>query len=179
MPVATIVDFDVLNSEATLRRIIEAAGGVWPIFEADWITVKSAVETRSNFLGAKEYVQAINDQLKLCKPKEAVPREVLSRVKKLSREASPWDFCKRVGLSALKGPSYVAAVRLLDNLSMIGIFVLPVGEMEGFARSIEPKGVGWVEEIMKRDLAKDGELATAREFAEKLSKFFNNPPCGK
>lgn len=173
LPVAIVVDFDALNDEAVLRRIYEAAGGEWSSIEADWSTVKAAIESRSAFLGADEFSKEVRAQLGSCKPGEPVPRDVLQRVRKLTRQASPWDHCKSVGLAAVSsGAPNQAALRLIESLKLVGVFVVPVGEMEGFKRSIGGHGPRWVEEVMKCDLKADPELAFARCFAREILTYF-------
>ncbi|MDR6871418.1 hypothetical protein J2Y55_002430 [Bosea sp. BE125] len=173
LPVSTIVDFDVLNNEATLKRILAAHGGDWEEIRADWQTVKTAIEQHSAFLGGDKFVQAVNMALKRCKQGEAVPREVLSNVRKLTRQASPWDFCKTAGLAAISsGEPQVAVRRLLANLMKTGIFVVPVGEMEGFQRSVGSHGPRWVEEVLRADLANDPNLEEARSFARAITLRF-------
>lgn len=175
VPVATVVDFDTLNNEASIERICNAAGGDWSKIAGDWASVKSAVESRSAFLGATEFASAVREQIKLCRPGEAVSRNVLSSIRKLTRQASPWDNCKQAGLAALPhGPAHQAARRLLDYLKSIGIFVVPVGEIEGFNRSIGRHGPRWVEEALRCDIASAPELNDARAFVRDIVARFKN-----
>ena len=51
----------------------------------------------------------------------------------------------------------------------MGLWIVPVGEMEGFCRSVGGHGPGWVQELLnKRDLANDLELLGAREFVSEI-----------
>ena len=46
---------------------------------------------------------------------------------------------------------------------------MPVGEMEGFCKSIGGHGPRWVQEVLEnRDLADDPELETARRFVHEI-----------
>jgi hypothetical protein len=165
VPVATIVDFDVLNNDQPLRRIFEAHGGKWSAIEADWKAVKNAVEAKEAFLGGDQFRREMDDLLKVIPAGEAVPKMVLSKVKNLAKRASPWDNIKSSGLSSIgTGTPTVTAKRLLGALRAHGVFVAPQGEMEGFCRSIGGHGPRWVEEALKRDLAVDPELDAARLF---------------
>lgn len=175
VPVATIVDFDVLNNDQPLRKIFEAHGGAWATVESDWKAVKKAVEAREAFLGGDQFVREISDLLKQIPKGEIVPKNVLAAVKKLSRRASPWDNIKSSGLSAIAaGEPTIATNRLLDRLAEFGVFVAPQGEMEGFCRSIGGHGPRWVEEALKRDLASDSEFQGARDFAERIVAFLRD-----
>ncbi|BAV45108.1 ATP-dependent endonuclease of the OLD family [Mesorhizobium loti] len=169
VPVATVVDFDVLNNEQPLRRIVEAHRGDWSIVQPDWQSVKTAVEAKEAFLSGKQFRTDVTTELKSYGNQAAVPKEVLQRVKKLARQASPWDNIKDSGLASVAaGEPTLAAKRLLASLRSIGIFVAPNGEMEGFCRSIGGHGPRWVEEVLKRDLAIDEEIQAARNFVTEI-----------
>lgn len=167
VPVATIVDFDVLNNDQPLRRIVEAHGGDWALIESDWKSIKAVVETNAVFLGADKFKAEMSAQLKQFGPGGVVPKEVIRNIKNLARQASAWDSVKSSGVSAIPpGEPTVKIKRLLANLKKMGIFVSPQGEMEGFCRSLGGHGPRWVEAVLQRDLANDEELQGARFFAQ-------------
>ena len=169
VPVVTVADFDLLNDERTLSRIVEAHGGVWAKLELDWKEVKAAVEKTANFVGADQFKTEMARLTKTIKPGGAVDKATLSKIKVLARNASPWDHVKQSGLASLpNGPATLAAKTLLDRLKAIGIFVAPVGEMEGFCRTVGGHGPRWVAEVTKKDLAADPELAAARAFSSEI-----------
>lgn len=60
---------------------------------------------------------------------------------------SPWKALKQYGESAWRGNpgAAAAAVRLLENLDELGIVAVKVGELEGFAPTLDVrKGPEWV-----------------------------------
>jgi hypothetical protein len=172
VPIATVVDFDVLNSDQPLRRIIEAHQGDWTKFEADWTSLKKAVESKAAFLGGDEFRASVQDELKKFQRGDVVPRDVLKRIRALTRNASPWDRAKDAGLAAIPmGDATVTAQRLLDALRTIGIFVAPQGQMEGFCRSIGGHGPRWVEAVLRKDARTDPELEQARVFVRQIVDF--------
>jgi hypothetical protein len=89
-----------------------------------------------------------------------------NEIKKILRNATPWAGPKEHGLDFFKGEAYAVAERLLKNCSSIGLFIVPVGEVEGFDRRSGAHGPGWVHEVLQRDLASDPQLSKAREFAK-------------
>jgi hypothetical protein len=51
----------------------------------------------------------------------------------------------------------------------IGLWIVPVGELEGFCKSIGGHGPRWVQEVIEtKDLATDSELARARSFVANI-----------
>lgn len=169
VPVATIVDFDVLNNEQPLRKIVTAHGADWLTFLTDWQSVKSAVEERTAFIGGDRFKKDIQNELKKLVAKESVPRGVLESIRKLTRQASAWDQVKQTGLEAVPhGNAHQAANRLLENLRKIGIFIVPKGEMEGFNRNLTVKGARWVEAVLATELTTDPQYESAREFMRQV-----------
>ena len=57
----------------------------------------------------------------------------------------------------------------METLKRYGIFVVEVGEVEGFARSVPGHGPSWVNEVLKKNLKDDGELRSAREFVSAIA----------
>jgi hypothetical protein len=57
---------------------------------------------------------------------------------------------------------------MLNKLEALGVFVVPVGEAEGFVRTVGNHGSGWVAEVLKKDFANDPELQPAKDFARKI-----------
>jgi len=50
-----------------------------------------------------------------------------------------------------------------------GIFIVEVGELEGFVKSIGNHGPKWVNEVLIKDLINDPELSIAREFIKEVT----------
>ena len=58
---------------------------------------------------------------------------------------------------------------LLGLCRQLGLWIVPVGELEGFCRSIGNKGPRWVQNVIEaKNLATDSELEPARNFVRKL-----------
>lgn len=175
VPVATIVDFDVLNSDSLLCKIVDAHGGNWSDIEPDWTAVKEAVEEGAAFLGGDGFKTKIKEALKEIPAGGVVSRDTLNKIRKITRSASPWDIVKNSGIQAIKsGTPTRRAEALLSSLKSIGIFVVPLGQMEGFCRTLEMKGSRWVEEVLQRDLKGDPELAAARKFVSEIAAYLGS-----
>jgi hypothetical protein len=70
VPVRAVFDFDVLSEEAILQRTVEALGGLWTEFRADWNTVRSAIETKRPELATKDVREKITTRLSKVKSME-------------------------------------------------------------------------------------------------------------
>jgi hypothetical protein len=95
------------------------------------------------------------------------PKEKEQAIKRIFKAVSPWDDVKRAGRASLpQGQPVQHFDALLKSCSQVGLWVTPVGELEGFCRSIDGgHGPGFVEKVLEeRDLETDPELAEARQF---------------
>jgi len=165
VPVATVVDFDVLNAEHPIKDIVGAQGGDWSAIKPDWLRLKGFVETNPAFVGADQYREKVETLLASCPPGGVVPKETLSEIEKLSKRASPWQLVKEKGLHGLpSGEATEVGELVLQKLAEIGIFVAPNGAVEGFYASLGGKGRRWLEKVFKKDLGADPKLRDARSF---------------
>jgi len=168
VPVACVTDFDVLRNEDELKRLVEAAGGVWNGLFADWKIVVNAIEQRKPVINVQEAKSAIGTILDKLDG-HAVPARAREEIRQILRQSSSWETAKNVGKDFLpSGVPTQACDRLLTALRSLGVFVVPHGEMEGFVRSVGNKGPRWVSDVMMKDLCTDAELADARAFVETL-----------
>ena len=165
VPVAAVADFDVLSEEQPLRGIIEALGADWSTFEADWRSVKAAVDAKRPDLSTadvkREFEKVVNRVTSAVLP-EAARIELQGIV----RRSTAWSNAKVVGKAFVpSGDPSKACERLLSSLRQIGLHVVEVGELEGFAKTESGHGPKWVNAVLARSLATDLELASARQFA--------------
>lgn len=85
---------------------------------------------------------------------------------KVPNAAQSWDTLKVTGIAAVPaGTSYTAGVRLMDRLAVIGLYVVPVGEMEGFDKQIAVHGPAWVAAALS---AKSHQSNQVRDFLAPL-----------
>jgi hypothetical protein len=170
VPTAVVTDFDVLSSEQPLRTLVERAGGDWASISADWKEVKTAIESKKPELSTLEVVKEINALMSSIQ-EPMFPAGATKSIQGILRRSSPWATAKAVGKAFVpSGQPTQACNRLLASLRALAIHVVPVGELEGFARSIGNHGPSWVNEVLSRDLASDVELAEAREFVSQFAR---------
>jgi len=168
VPVAVAVDFDVLNNDQPLRAIVEAAGGGWGAVQPDWNQVKAAVDSKKAELSAHEVRTAIECILSGVTG-TSFPNSARDAIQKTFRRSSPWAIAKEVGKAFIPaGQPTQAYERLLAALHGWGIFVVEVGELESFARSVGNHGPKWVNEVLNKNLTSDSELEPARQYVAKL-----------
>jgi len=164
VPVRVICDFDVLREEEVLRRIVESMGGDFAEMQGDWQLVSRAIASQVPTTPADAVSEEIRDILAPL-GSNAVTAHALDDIKRVLRRLPPWARAKELGVESIPdGEPRNACSRLLRCLASIRVFVVPNGELEGFARSIPTHGPSWVNAALKRDLRTDPELAEARRF---------------
>ena len=170
VPLDAIVDMDVLNDLGVLRGIVESLGGDWSSIERSAKAVKAAVEERrplQSIQDVKRGIQGIID-------KTPDTSESLSKLKRDISEQfpspSPWESIKSAGEQALPPGEAIRHFHVIRDLCKdIGLWIVPVGIMEGFCKSIGGHGPGWVQEVMEKyDLESASELEDARDFVHQI-----------
>jgi hypothetical protein len=98
-----------------------------------------------------------------------IPDHVLREIREITRKASAWSTAKSVGAQIIpSGAATTQYEQLYALLRTSGLFVVPVGELEGFDKSIGGHGPSWVGKVMQKDLGKDVNLASARKFVQSV-----------
>ena len=167
VPLSIIADIDIISDDRTFREVVEVLGGNWPALQSDWRALKTAIEERKPWLNAGEIAQEIRRELDELPSAGEFPADRRKRIQNIFRKASPWDAVKQGGMSNIPHGQATQQFKRIDAACReIGLWIVPVGELEGFCRSIEANhGPAWTQKVLeKRDLAHDEELEPAREF---------------
>lgn len=170
VPVSVIADFDILNDESAFKNLFEKLGGSWDGVKDNWKVIKTSLEALRPPLNAEQVKSMITDELASIGGLESFPKQTEQAIKKIFQTLSPWDTVKHVGRSALRGPSVTHYDKLTIKCADKGLWIVPVGELEGFCRSIQAShGPGFVAKVLEeRDLETDIELEDARTFVTKI-----------
>ena len=168
VPAKTICDFDILSDEQPLRGIYEALGGDWHEIETDWRIVKSSVDSKRPDRSTHE-VKTEVDEIFANEQSNIFSHDARRKIASVLKLTTAWSNAKLAGSSYVpSGQPSQALTKLLKTLQTRGVYVVDVGELEGFCRTVSDHGPRWVAEVLQRDLANDAELRNAREFIAKL-----------
>lgn len=169
--VDVIVDIDVLQDPAEFRKIYGSLGGDFRDVEPLVNSVKSAIETRvTDFARVNVATEKINEALKALPTKGRINGRFATSIREIVRGTSPWDYAKQGGVSTIpRGGARADLEKLLLKCKEIGLWIVPVGEMESFCGSVGSKSGRWVRKVLEsRDLASDTELGQARDFMKDI-----------
>ena len=139
-------------------------------------TVCCSIEQKP-WSNAKEIKEAILEKLDALPAEGAFPREKRSEIEAIFREATPWDAVKKAGETAIPaGQATQQFGKLKEYCKQVGLWIVPVGELEGFCKSVGGHGPGWVQQVLEeRDLSADSDLQRARDF---VSEVWNSRSSG-
>jgi hypothetical protein len=129
------------------------------------------VESTSPPLNAGQVKNLVLSELDKVSDLDKFPKENEKNINNIFRSVSPWDAVKRAGRSALRGSQTISHFdQLVAKVSSKGLWIVPVGELEGFCRSIDARhGPAFAQKVIEeRDLDNDLELRDAREFVTKI-----------
>ena len=163
-----VSDFDLLEDVNPLKEIFEGLGGIWNEVEQDWTLVKTEIERkRPEFLTVdlkKEIENILNTT-----SERIFPKEKISEIKKALKKSSAWAEAKEVGKAYIpSGNATQAYERVQLKFKEKGLFILEIGELESFVRSIGNHGPKWVNEVLTKNLKTDSELELARQFVNQI-----------
>jgi ABC-type polar amino acid transport system ATPase subunit len=169
VPVRAVADFDVLSEEEPLKSIAESLGIGWADIQSDWRIVKTAVDSKKPDLNTDDVKKEIGTLLSAITTPTFPPKSKTD-IQTILKRSSPWAHAKLVGKAFVpSGDPSKACDRLLGKLRSGGLFVVEVGELEGYARTEGGHGPKWVNAVLTRELATDLELETARKFVRDLA----------
>jgi hypothetical protein len=167
--VDVIADIDILREDPIFERLVRALGGDWDEVAADVRPLKTDIEKHKPWLNAGEVSKGIRNVIDGAPTAGEFPRGLRSEIESIFRKASPWDAIKDAGKAAVPaGQATQHYNSLQNNCKARGLWIVPVGELEGFCRSVGGHGPRWVQQVLLRGLADDPELEEARNFVGEI-----------
>ena len=170
VPVDVIADIDILRVDDVFKRIIIALGGDWCSIQPVAHQVKNAIEQNKSRLTVDEIKNTIMEIFKNEPSGDELTREKRSEIEKIFRKDTSWDTIKHAGESAIPAGQATQKFQKLQRLcKQMGLWIPPVGELEGFCKAVGGHGPAWVQQVIEhRDLAMDPDLDQARKFVREI-----------
>lgn len=174
VPVTAICDFDILNFDfknketSAIYRVIESLGGDFTSIESDLRLVSRSIGSKKAELKTEEVKRLIEAELQKVQ-ESSLPEASAAAIRRILSQSSPWAIAKTVGKSFVpSGDPSEACDRLLASLASIGLYVVHVGELEGWCRSVGGKGPKWTNKVLLEQDLDSEELEPARKFVRKI-----------
>lgn len=167
VPVKAVFDFDFLSEKRLVETTVEAFGGDWREFEPDWKRVDAAVRAGKKPMSNQD----IKNEIKLILDNSQVEDLPKRQIEEAMKQTKPWSDVKRYGVTAIpNGDAQGYYNSLRDLLEKIGIYLIPVGEIESFCPDIGGHGPGFVTKLLSTVRLGDARLSGLRNFVDRLHK---------
>ncbi len=165
VPVKAILDFDFLSESDLVKKTVISFGGDWDEIYPLWNRVDAAVRqgNRAKTIPEiKENIRKIIDE----SDEGSLPRGDINEALKQGKE---WNIVKKHGEQGIpNGQARTEYSSLQEKLESIGIYLVPVGEIENFYPKIGGHGPKFVTNLLSTISLDDTELSTLREFVKKV-----------
>ena len=161
VPIKAVFDIDFLSEKSLVKSSVVAFGGNWSDIEKLWERVDSAVrggiKPKSVENIKAEIIQTLNNSIEGMLPKGDVVA--------LMKQGTAWNEVKKFGAVAIpKGQAQKDYKLLKIALEDLGIYVVPVGEIENFCPEIGSHGPGFVTKLLTEVPLSDERLKELRDF---------------
>lgn len=144
-----IPDMDVLNDETVFRGITDAFGIKWELLDRDYKIIISDIRSAGGS-SDKNTIKTVINQILDSSPEPYLTRNEQQQIRAKIRTISKWDEIKQNGVPAIPAGNASASYRRLNAvLQQNGIYIVPVGQLEGFVKEIGLHGPEWVNTVIE------------------------------
>jgi len=164
VPLTIIGDFDFYHDENPAKTIYELLNGNWDDIKSDFHKVKKSIDEKRPELETIKLREEINTVFESFTDK-IIPEQKVKAIQTLLKKSSPWSQAKSSGKAYLPaGETILAFNRIQDAFKVKNVFILELGEIEAFDKSIGGHGPKWVNHVLEKDLISNSDLEEARNF---------------
>ncbi len=150
IPLWIIPDIDVLNDSNILRGLIESAGGSWSDFETPFRTLSGNLTTNKSFVKRVTFKNDVQNILSANNNPNLSESEI-KQIQNMLKTETLWGMLKNGGKAAVpKGNAYQAYETIDAKLRELKIYLVYVGELECFIKSVGGHGPDWVNEVLEK-----------------------------
>ncbi|MFR8213581.1 MAG: ATP-dependent nuclease [Longicatena caecimuris] len=165
-----IPDIDILNDETIFKNIVEAYGIDWTSLQSDYNIIVSNLHSPKEKINRNDAKTTINRILDASENRELSNREI-KEIRSVISTISKWDALKSSGISAIPAGDATVSFRKLEQiLRANGIYIVPVGELEGFVKEVGGHGPDWVNKVLEKYPDLNAEVyAQVRQFISAMN----------
>lgn len=147
--VRLIPDLDVLNDVSVFKSIVEAYGINWNSIDKDYKTIATNLHSDKEYISRNTAMTTINRILNRSDD-HYLSSDELRDIREVISTTSKWKNLKKYGVAAFPpGDATNAYNRIEIILKTNKIFIVPVGELEGFIKDVGGHGPEWVNKVLE------------------------------
>jgi hypothetical protein len=171
VPVGIVVDFDIFQTLDLLSQLVGLLGGDWGHYETDARVVATSIENG----GSAPSITVVREELSAVLDHADGPtltRDAAKQIRAITRVDDAWRRAKQGGESIVaQGEPSSRLQTVMASLSELGIFVVPVGELERWMPEIADHGPQWVSAALEQRKHEDVASPVAHFMAKVASHF--------
>ncbi len=148
--VKLIPDLDALNDEATFKGITDSFAIDWNLIQGKYRIICSDIGNKHKNVN-RESAKVDIDRILDSSSSEYLTSSEIERIRSVIKTESGWKAIKEYGVSGIpQGNASKAFAELDATLKNHGIFLVPVGELENFVRTVGGHGPAWVNKVLEQ-----------------------------
>lgn len=151
VPIRMILDFDALDQWSRVESLCASVGVDSRPLKKAWTVVNASLATGPQSWSRSEVESVATAAIARISTERFTQRQ-LNAIRDRLKIPSKWSEAKVHGLGAFKGEVFAAASGLLAELKEVGIYIIPVGEVECIVRAVSGHGSEWVATVIERGL---------------------------
>ncbi|WP_434466675.1 ATP-dependent nuclease [Aeromonas dhakensis] len=146
IPSCCILDIDILNSKSDLNDVLCSLGAASLTKEQENLLSELAknIEAGDEAIALKELTSSIEEFLHQLNKDEHDFSGARGAINRIRKDTSKWSSIKSSGTSILEGELKIEIESFLAQLANLGLFVVPVGELEGWIDLGDVKKNKWI-----------------------------------
>ena len=169
---AVVADLDLLRKKDDIADVVSALGATFSETEGLYNSVHSALSSSAPVTPLKDFLSRASGILDTCRKSGELSTENRRELYGLLEETADWSEAKRYGTGKLRGGARRDADELLGRWADIGLFLVPVGELECWWPKGPPNKREWFLPAIKRISEDQSSHAEATEFMAGICRWF-------
>jgi hypothetical protein len=171
IPTAVVADFDLLNDTTKVKQVLKQLNGHWEDVRDDVLTLHRHATSTVIANPASEVKRAINGIIGTPRGATALSQRQIDDIAAALKSANGWKVLKTSGLAGLSGEPHNAARRLLSYFADLGVFLVPVGELEHWVRAVPPANKNaWISRVFDEG-HHENPSADLRNFCTRITSY--------
>lgn len=148
--VRLIPDMDVLNDENTIKEIATEFGVDWDDVKTDYNIFSSNLHSSKETINRNDARSAIV-QLLDKSHNDTLSKNEIKEIREIIKTTSKWDGIKHSGKRAIPSGEPTNAYNRMEKIFREHhIYLVPVGELEGFVKEVGGHGPAWVNDVLEQ-----------------------------
>lgn len=169
---AVIADLDLLRNEDEIAEVVDALGANLGETPGLFNAVHSALSSRPPVTPFDDFLSGMEAVLDNSRNARALSAEDRRALYRLLEGHADWSEAKRYGISKLRGGALQDAEKLVDRWAALGLFLVPVGELECWWPEGPATKNEWFLPAIREIMQDENSLPEATEFTAKVCRWF-------